>query len=42
MVLVAEDANAKLGPDIINGDPHLISDNGKLLSEMIKRDKTSL
>ena len=42
MVLVAEDANAKLGPDIINGDPHLISDNGKLLSEMIKRQNLTI
>ena len=37
MVLVAEDANAKLGPGIIPGDPHPMSANGKLLEGMIQR-----
>ena len=35
--MIAEDANAKLGQDLIVGDPHTISDNGKLLAEMIDR-----
>ena len=30
------DANSKLGPDIITGDPHQISDNGKILSQIIE------
>ena len=37
MVLIAEDANAKLGPDFIEGDPHPISENGKLQAGMIER-----
>ena len=37
MVMIAEDANAKLGSDIILGDPHTMSENGKLLAEMIDR-----
>lgn len=37
MVLVAEDANAKLGPTIIPNDPHPMSENGKLLEKMIQR-----
>ena len=37
MTLIAEDSNAKLGADIIPGDPHPISCNGKLLEGMIKR-----
>ena len=36
-VIVAEDANAKLGPDILPGDPHPMSENGKLLEGMIRR-----
>ena len=42
MVLVAEDANAKLGPEIILGDPHTMSDNGKLLAGMIARQGLKL
>ena len=42
MVLVAEDANAKLGPEWIKGDPHTISENGKLLASMIKRQDLAL
>ena len=37
MVLVAEDANAKLGPTIIPGDPHPMSENGRMMHDMIKR-----
>ncbi len=37
MVLVAEDANAKLGKSWIKGDSHDISENGKLLAGMITR-----
>ena len=32
------DANSKLGPDMIKGDPHAQSDNGKILSAIIKRN----
>ena len=37
MVIIAEDANAKLGPDVIPNDPNLQSENGKLLHSMIQR-----
>ena len=37
MILIAEDSNAKLGADIIPGDPHPMSCNGMLLDGMIKR-----
>ena len=37
MILIAEDSNAKLGSEIIPGDPHTISENGKLLDGMIRR-----
>ena len=37
-VLVQMDANSKLGPQIIKGDPHRQSDNGKILSEVINRN----
>ena len=37
MVLVAEDANAKMGPTVIPGDPHPMSGNGRMLHEMLKR-----
>ena len=36
-VLIAEDANAKLGKEWITNDPHEMSENGRLLSEMIER-----
>ena len=41
-VIIAEDSNAKLGPDWIKGDPHLISENGKLLASMIERQNLFL
>ena len=31
------DANSKLGPEMIKGDPHCQSENGKLLAAIIKR-----
>ena len=31
------DANSKLGPNIIKGDPHTQSDNGKILAAIIKK-----
>ena len=31
------DANAKLGPDLIQGDPHVKSPNGKLLEAILER-----
>ena len=41
-VLIAEDSNAKLGPLWINGDPHPMSDNGRLLVEMIQRQELAV
>ena len=37
MTIVAEDANAKLGPTVVPNDPHPMSENGKYLHSMIKR-----
>ena len=37
-VYIQMDANSKLGPDIIKGDPHEQSENGKLLAAIIKRN----
>ena len=34
-VIIAEDANAKLGPSWIKNDPNPMSENGKLLANMI-------
>ena len=31
------DANSKLGPEIVKGDPHLQSQNGKILANIISR-----
>ena len=42
MVIIAEDANAKLGPAILKDDIHPISENGKLLAAMINRQRLSL
>ena len=39
LVLVQMDANSKLGPKIIKGDPHTQSDNGKILAEIIVRNE---
>ena len=41
-VLIAEDANAKLGAGIIPNDPNPVSENGKLLYAMIERQKLSI
>ena len=41
MVLIQMDANAKLGRDILPQDPHPISNNGKLLRDIIKRQNLS-
>ena len=41
-VLIAEDANSKLGKDIIPNDPHPISENGKLLDGMIRRQNLKI
>ena len=37
LVYIEMDANAKLGPDVIEGDPHQQSENGKLLHDIITR-----
>ena len=36
-IIIQMDANAKLGSNIIKGDPHKMSNNGKLLHDLIKR-----
>ena len=36
-ILIAMDANAKLGSDYIEGDPYSQSQNGKVLSRIIQR-----
>ena len=36
-IIIQMDANAKLGPDIIKGDPQKMSNNGKLLYDFIQR-----
>ena len=38
LVYIQMDANSKLGPDMIKGDPHAQSDNGKILAAIIKRN----
>ena len=42
MVLLAEDANAKLGSTIIPNDPHEMSENGKLFHGMIERQDLAI
>ena len=37
LVLMELDANAKLGHGLISGDPHAMSNNGKLLYELLQR-----
>ena len=41
-VIIAEDANAKLGPDWVENDPNPISENGKLLAKMIVRQELKI
>ena len=38
MVCIQMDANAKLGPDVVKGDPHPRSENGELLLGVIERN----
>ena len=37
-IFIQMDANAKLGPDVIKGDPCQQSDNGKILCDILKRN----
>ena len=37
-VMIQMDANSKLGPHVIKGDPHSQSDNGKILNDIIERN----
>ena len=37
-VIIQMDANSKLGPKVIKGDPHPQSENGKLLNDIIDRN----
>ena len=36
-MLIQMDANSKLGPGVVKGDPHSQSENGKILDEILKR-----
>ena len=38
VVLIQMDANSKIGPTIIAGDPHTQSSNGKILADIIERN----
>jgi hypothetical protein len=38
VIFIQMDANSKLGPDIIEGDPHIQSANGKILAEIVERN----
>ena len=38
-ILIQMDANSKLGPEIIKGDPHNQTPNGKLLAQIVKRNE---
>jgi hypothetical protein len=42
MILIEMDANAKLGNEIITQDPHKMSDNGRLLWDLITRESLVL
>ena len=42
LVIVAEDVITKLRPWIIKDDPHHMSENGKLLHDMIKRQELEI
>ena len=42
MILVQMDANAKLGNDVISRDPNKMSDNGRLLKDIIERESLVL
>ena len=42
MILIQMDANAKLGKKIIKQDPHNITENGKLLKDLIESESLSL
>ena len=42
MTLIQMDGNAKLGKTIIKQDPHSISENGKLLKDLIERESLVL
>ena len=37
-IFIQLDANSKLGPEVIKGDPHKQSENGKILAAIIKRN----
>ena len=37
-VIIQMDANSKLGPQVIKGDPHSQSENGKVLNDIINRN----
>ena len=37
-ILIQMDANSKLGPEMIKGDPHIQTPNGKLLAQIVNRN----
>ena len=42
MVLIQCDSNARLGKDIIFQDPHNISENGRILKDLMERENLTL
>ena len=42
LVLIQLDANAKLGSDIIKDDPHIMTENGQLLLDIMERQNLSV
>ena len=42
MILVQMDANAKLGKDVISHNPNELSDNGRLLLDLIERENLAV
>ena len=38
LIYIQMDGNSKLGPEIIKGDPHKQSENGKILARILKRN----
>ena len=42
MVVIEMDANAKVGKDVLRGDPHNMTGNGKLMLDMLERQNLTI
>ena len=42
MVVIEMDANAKVGKDVLRGDPHKMTGNGKLMLDMLERQNLTI